>query len=550
MPVFSKFLVTTAAITLIILQLSITCQAAERLVRVGVYNNKPKIFMENGRAQGIFIDILEYVAQKEGWELEYKALEWSDGLEWLANGRIDIMPDVAITESRLALFDFNQLPMLTEWLQVYALKSKPIHTLADLNGKTVAVLESSVQAEQMESLNRKLSLGVRIQAVHDYRESARLLINGRVDAILASRFFIYSIRENYPQIAETPVIFHPNAVFVAVRKGHNQDLLEKVDYHYAGLRNDLSSVFYASLKHWLGEKPRTVVPFSLKAAITVIVVILFVTVLFILLLRREVARKTALLDQKNRELSRNLVNLDKLHMEAMRRERLFALGQMAAGVAHDFNSVLIPIKNYIDLLYLNPEKLDIPEHVRDYLDRIRNAADEGVRLNGHIMELLRSRNSTPQLCPLDLNKIIEETVELTRPRRDKAGSLTDPQVRIDTDLCSRAFVNGIRAEIREMLLNLVFNAIDALQNSGVIIIKTEETKGYVMVTVSDNGPGMDKETLENCRKPFFTTKGVHGTGMGLNVVQDIANRHGASLDIISGTGNGTTIKIEFPAATE
>ncbi len=120
--------------------------AAGRTVRVGVYQNEPKIFMDSaGQASGIYIDLLDEISVDEGWTLVYVPCQWADCLSALGNGQIDLMPDVAYSTDRAQIYDFNTTPVLTSWSQVYANPRVTINGYGDLAGKRVAVLDGSIQ---------------------------------------------------------------------------------------------------------------------------------------------------------------------------------------------------------------------------------------------------------------------------------------------------------------------------------------------------------------------------------------------------------------------
>lgn len=122
-------------------------------VRVGVYQNSPKVALsDSGRAEGIFIDVLEAVARKNDWDITYVPGTWAEGLERLKNGHIDLMPDVAYTPERAQLYAFHQEPVLASWNQVYTRAATPVRSLLDLQGLRVAVLRGSVQQGQFTQM--------------------------------------------------------------------------------------------------------------------------------------------------------------------------------------------------------------------------------------------------------------------------------------------------------------------------------------------------------------------------------------------------------------
>ena len=140
-----------------------SAQAEDRMVRVGVYENPPKIFTApSGKPAGIFIDILESIAAQEGWTLQYVSGTWAEGLARLEQGQIDIMPDVAYTTERGERFSFHKSQVLSSWFQAYARQGSGIQSILDLNGKRVAILEKSVQEEAFTRFSRGFGLNIEL----------------------------------------------------------------------------------------------------------------------------------------------------------------------------------------------------------------------------------------------------------------------------------------------------------------------------------------------------------------------------------------------------
>jgi signal transduction histidine kinase len=224
-------------------------------------------------------------------------------------------------------------------------------------------------------------------------------------------------------------------------------------------------------------------------------------------------------------------------------ERLRALGEMAGGLAHDFNNTLAAILGRSQLMQ---SQVDDPR-VRQGLRAIEEAAIEGARTIHRIQEFARRRRDRP-FQSVALNQLVEEVVELTRPRwRDEA------QVRgIPYEICVESSpvppVTGDPHELREALANIVLNALDAMPAGGRITLRTEGEGERVRCVVTDTGVGMTEEVRRRVFEPFFTTKGERGSGLGLSVTYGIVTRHAGEVEIASRPGHGSTFTIDLPAA--
>ena len=249
-------------------------------------------------------------------------------------------------------------------------------------------------------------------------------------------------------------------------------------------------------------------------------------------------------EQLERMVQERTSELLALQEAASRDRRLAAVGQLAAGVMHDVNNALNPIMAAAYLLEMNAEN---PVAVRDYAVRIARAAETGAATAARVGRFIRqepllgSRDEA-----VDLSVMVEEVVAMTRPmwqERAKGGI-----IKLEQSLASSAMVRGIAGELREALLNLVQNGLDAMAGGGTLRIRTTAQATEVSVEVSDTGVGMSEEVRERAFEPFFTTKGVNGTGLGLAEVYGIARRHRGRAEIDSAPNAGTTVRLIFPAA--
>ena len=221
--------------------------------------------------------------------------------------------------------------------------------------------------------------------------------------------------------------------------------------------------------------------------------------------------------------------------------RLAAVGQLAAGVMHDVNNALNPI---LAAAYLLDRHAEDPAAVRDYARRIARAAETGATTASRIGRFIRLEPTDEDAHrPVDLAAIAEEVVQITRPLwAERAGA----PVHLAFECAPGLVVRGSAGELREALLNLVQNALDAMQGGGTLRLRTVVRPGEYVLEVSDTGTGMTDEVRERAFEPFFTTKGTRGTGLGLAEVWGIMRRHRGRAALDTAPGAGTTVRLAFP----
>jgi signal transduction histidine kinase/ActR/RegA family two-component response regulator len=237
----------------------------------------------------------------------------------------------------------------------------------------------------------------------------------------------------------------------------------------------------------------------------------------------------------------------------MQQERLRALGQMASGIAHDINNAISPVALYTEsLLEREP---DLSERTRNYLTTIQRAIEDVARTVARMREFYRERDAQLTLERVDINRAVQQVVELTKPRwsdlPQARGAMVDLQIYPADSLPD---IMGAEHEIRDALTNLIFNAVDAMPTGGTLSVRTRKAtvadgETRVLIEVTDTGVGMDEDTRRRCLEPFYTTKGERGTGLGLAMVYGMVQRHSAELEIDSVPGEGTTVRLNFPAFT-
>jgi nitrogen-specific signal transduction histidine kinase/ActR/RegA family two-component response regulator len=250
--------------------------------------------------------------------------------------------------------------------------------------------------------------------------------------------------------------------------------------------------------------------------------------------------------ESKRRLERVLEELKSAQQRVIQQERLRALGGMASGIAHDFNNALVGILGLSELLLHRPENLEDREKTRRYVEMINTTAKDAGNIVNRLREFYRHREGRETFNVVDLNQLVEEAISLTEPVWKAQAEAKDIPIAVQKDLQKIPAIVGDASELREALTNLIFNAIDAMPRGGTISIRTRLDGGQVLLEVGDTGIGMTEEVRQRCLEPFFTTKGAHGTGLGLSMVYGIVQRHRGTIDIESEVNKGTTLMIRIP----
>lgn len=237
---------------------------------------------------------------------------------------------------------------------------------------------------------------------------------------------------------------------------------------------------------------------------------------------------------------------------------LKSLGEMASGLIHEFNNFLLPIIGYSELLL---DKLPGPDEEKlllKYLKVINDSAQGAANTARHMRTLYKLEDVLEPSRPQDLNGIVNLAVLLTRPKWKDQTLIEGRVIHAETELTQTAEIRGKKNELLQAIINLIFNAVDAMPEGGTLLLKTRhedmlvdhEFKKFVVLEVSDTGVGMAREVVAQCWEAFFTTKGEHGTGLGLGIVREIVKSCGGSIDIETEPGKGTTFVVRFPSADQ
>ncbi|MGH7275810.1 MAG: sensor histidine kinase, partial [Candidatus Rokuibacteriota bacterium] len=242
-------------------------------------------------------------------------------------------------------------------------------------------------------------------------------------------------------------------------------------------------------------------------------------------------------------LGRALEDVKTAQARVVEGETLRAMGQMASGMAHHLNNLLSVVLGRNQLLLL---KVREPE-IRSPLEIVQRATLDAAEVVRRVLGFTAVR-PVAQTARVDLNELVRDVIELTRPRWQDQAQVHGITIEIVRRLAPVPAVAGEAPPLREVIMNLLLNAVDALPQGGTITITTSPGDGRVVCTVADTGVGMTDDVRRRAIEPFFTTKGPHNTGLGLSLTHGIVQRHRGELEIQSAPARGTVVTVRLPKA--
>ena len=222
-------------------------------------------------------------------------------------------------------------------------------------------------------------------------------------------------------------------------------------------------------------------------------------------------------------------------------EKLRSIGLVTGGIAHDFNNLLSVILSRTELALMHTDD----EEVRRHLEQVIASAKEGGETIHRLEGFVTTEKDKSDFTGVDINQVVKEAIEISKPRwKDRAKS-EGIEIQMITELYTDQPILGRPSELREVLVNLIFNALEAIPAGGIIVLKTDNKDNGISLIVSDDGVGMTPDMKNQIFVPFFTTKPGR-VGLGLSMCYGILQRHGGTIDIQSEIGEGTTVSIWLP----
>ncbi len=540
-----------------------------RTVRVGVYENAPKVmFDQAGHPTGIFIDVIEAIAAAEGWTLEYVEGTWAEGLARLDNGAIDLMTDVAHTTERERRFAFHAEPVLSDWFQVYTRRGADLSSITEMQGKRVLVLDQSVQQEAFTQLSSSFGLELELVPMADYVQILRSLAAGEGDAAVLNRFHGRWHAQQY-QLADTAIVFHPTSLFYAAPLSIDRTLLATIDTHLIQLKSDPNSAYYASLRRWTSDEVSFDLPQWIRVLGIITLTMFAMALVGTFLLKRQVNARTRELALRNDQLQTmygelknkeaKLLELNTgLEQRVEKRTRELATAKERAESADRLKSAFLatmshelrtPLNSIIGFSGILLQGLAGPlnEEQKKQLGMVQNSSKHLLALINDVLDLSKIEAGQLKLSsePFDLVSTLHKTVELVRPLAESKGLILNVELPVSAEE-----MTGDARRVQQIVLNLLSNAVKFTEN-GTVALRCQVADGWAELTIADTGIGIPPEEMEHLFQPFHQvdtglTRKHDGTGLGLSICRKLASLMNGTISAESTPGEGSTFRVRLP----
>ena len=554
-----------------------------KIIRVGIYENQPKIFTDDkGNASGFWPDIIGYIALKEGWNIQYVHGTWNECLQRLAKNEIDIMPDVAYSDERNRTYNFSHEVVYTSWSSLYSREGANINFIPDLEGKNIAVLKGSVNVEGPEGIKQLVkayNVDCTFNEVDSYTKVFEQVQSGEADAGVASKDFGNQYEMDY-KIVKTPIIFQPSQLYFAFPKnsGLTPDLIERMDQHVKRLKADNTSIYYQSLNNWLGVRPaeKPVIPGWIIGTLIGIggLVLLLAAGSFILRsqvrartlsltaeinsrnhaelelakyrdhLEKLVEARTAELGQKNWELE--IANSDLIKAKEIAESADRVKSTFLATMSHELRT---PLNSIIGFTGVLQQELVGPlnEEQKKQMGMVRGSSAHLLNLINDVLDIskIEAGQFTVAREPCDMGAAIEKVTRSMRPLIEKKGLVMEVVVAPGVGT-----VTSDQRRVEQVIYNLISNAIKFTDN-GSIRIECFQKEGEIVTRVIDTGIGIKDKDMGQLFRPFHQVdtgivRQYEGTGLGLSICSKILDLLGGRIWVESEWGKGSIFNFALP----
>ncbi|MDD3324640.1 MAG: transporter substrate-binding domain-containing protein [Sulfurospirillaceae bacterium] len=502
----------------------------QQTLKVGIYDNAPKIFLdEQNNPSGFFIELLSAIAKDANLTLSYAPCSWEQCLEKLEKGEIDIMPDVAYSKDRANRFDFNEEAVVSSWSIIYATPEANILSILDLHRKKIAVLKESFQYISLKEQAIAFDIKPLFIEVDTFDEAFKLLITKKADVALVNNFY-GELYEKTPTIKKTNVFLTPAMLKFAFPKNTNPSLINTIDTHLKTYKQNQSSIYYDIKKRWLESKDKEILPSWAKWGLGIMALIIMGLICSVLFFKYLLSLKITELREKEQMLlaqSRNAI-----------------MGEMLSMIAHQWKQPLAVLS-----MLANNIKVDIELGTFDkkIADDLQKEICEQIFYLSRTIDDFRDflKPNKEKYLTEELSGVVEQALGLI------GKTLESHNITIFKAYSKVENLLIYPSELMQVIINILQNAKDAfIQNKTPhpsISIHVYQKEDSAYIEIEDNAGGIKNEILKNIFEPYFTTKSeTGGSGLGLYMSKVIIESHFYGTIKVSSSEENSTFVISFP----
>jgi signal transduction histidine kinase len=525
---------------------------ASRQVIVGIYENEPKVFInDQGKPSGIFVDIIQLIADREDWELTFASGSWTEGLDRVESGEIDLMSDVAYSPERESRFAFHQTPVIPSWYEIYAPEESSINSLLDLQDKRILVLEGSVQEKAFENIIRGFGLSYTLLPVSDYLNMFSLVSSGEADAAIANNYFGRRHADLFG-LKNTSILFEPSDLYFAAPLDGDPEILETIDQHLNRLKEDPSSQYYRILKKWDSDEQSFLMPRWVWLVLITLASIIILIMMWTMTLNSKVRKRTRELTDLNAQMEDKINErtreLKTAMVEAQSADRLKSA--FLASMSHELRTPLNSIIGFTGIL-LQELAGPLNDEQKNQLTMVQKSSRHLLALINDVLDISKIEagqlDLAHELCSFE--QAVTNAVTIVSPLAEKK------QIALNTSLPAEpAYFYSDQRRFEQVVINLLQNAIKFTEHGEVNVALTKFDNSYVL-KVSDTGIGIKKADIKRLFRPFHQvesglTRRYEGTGLGLSISKSIISMMGGTVSVESTPGKGSEFTVIIPISDE
>ena len=534
-----------SCLLLLLVDAAVSAEPAPTL-KVGVYQNGPKIFInEEGQPDGFFVDLLQEISQRANFKVEYVEVSWKEGIRAMENGDLDFMPDVVLTANRRKRYYFNSITVLENWANLYIHEDqKPEHyTFQDITNMRIGYMEDDSNFDAFKAELGSDTTTLTFVAYKSYPEVMQAIHERQVNMGLVNHYFGRERHGNY-DIQALDLIINPGTVHWASALAQRQSILQQIDEELCRLKEDKESVYYGLVSKWFDIDNRFKFPRWLSVLLTGLAFFFFVSLVTMSGLQLRLRNRKNELRTINQQLQNEIVKKTAIEDSLRKRNQELdatnrAMDQLVYRVSHNLRAPISSVLGLIEVI-----KIEIPQTAATYMQAMEKSMHQLDNIIRDILDYYRNNRS-------ELNKDEVALAETIQSIYESMAYLNkDVNIPLQLNIQQEAKLITDQRRLSSVLHNLISNALkyyNPYATEHFLKIEGKVNATEVKLTIADNGIGVPPEQQEKIFTMFFRGSAQgSGAGLGLYIVRETLERLGGTIQLHSDLNKGTTFTIQLP----